>query len=250
MVRQAAAAPLVSAEQPRYVELARAVRSAITQGTLPAGHKLAAERELCRRFSVSRATVRRALGELAQQGCIRAAGTRGWFVAELVEPSVLMGFTDLAAQRGFVTSARVLTCVVRAPTLDEAEALKAPPGADVLELERVRLMDGAPLGWQRAIAAAWLAPSIADLDYEDASLFGSFREHDIWPARADYGVAAVPAGGRAPDLLSVPVGTCLLQVKAITCDQRGRPIEISEGMFLGDRYRFSASVSSDIRPPP
>jgi GntR family transcriptional regulator len=61
---------------------------------------------------------------------------------------VLTGFTDLAAQRGFTTSARVLTCVVRAPTLDEAEALKAPPGADVLELERVRLMDGVPLGWQ------------------------------------------------------------------------------------------------------
>jgi DNA-binding GntR family transcriptional regulator len=81
-------------------------------------------------------------------------------------------------------------------------------------------------------------------------LFGSFREHDIWPARADYGVAAIPADGRASGLLSVPVGTCLLQVKAITCDQRGRPIEISEGMFLGDRYRFSASVNSDIRPPP
>ena len=250
MVRQAPSAPLVVAEQPRYVQLARAVRSAITQGTLPVGHKLPAERELCRRFSVSRGTVRRALVELEQQGRIRAAGTRGWFVTALIEPSVLMGFTDLAAQRGFATSARVLACAVRAPTLDEAEVLRAPPGADVLELERVRLMDGAPLGWQRAIAAAWLAPSIADLNYESASLFGSFREHDISPARADYGVAAIPADGRTSDLLLVPAGTCLLQIKAVTSDQHGKPIEISEGKFLGDRYRFSASVSSDVRPQP
>ena len=142
--------PLVPVEQPRYVQLARAVRSAIAQGVLPAGDRLPAERELCRRFSVSRATVRRALVELEEQGCVRAAGTRGWFVTALVEPSVLMGFTDLADHRGFATSSRVLACTVRAPNLDEAEVLRAPPGAEVLELERVRLMDGVPLGWQRA----------------------------------------------------------------------------------------------------
>jgi GntR family transcriptional regulator len=247
---QLARDPLAPVEQPRYMQLARAVRSAIAQGVVPTGDKLPAERELCRRFRVSRATVRRALVELEEQGCVRAAGTRGWFVTALVEPSVLMGFTDLAAHRGFATSSRVPACTVRAPSLDEAELLKAPPGADVLELERVRLMDGVPLGWQRAVAAVWLAPSIADRNYEQASLFRSFREHDIAPARADYGVAAIPADARASDLLLVPEGTCLLQVKAVTSDQHGRPIEISEGMFLGDRYRFSASVSADTRPQP
>src|SRR5258708_23596933 len=190
---QLAPVPLARVEQPRYVQLSRAVRSAISQGVLPAGDKPPAERELCRRFSVSRATVRRALVELEEQGCVRAAGTRGWFVTALVEPSVLMGFTDLAAHRGFATSSRVLTCTVRAPSLDEAEALRAPPGMAVLELERVRLMDGVPLGWQRAIAAVWLEPSLADLNYEQASLFPRFREHDISPTPADYGVAAIPA---------------------------------------------------------
>ena len=240
--------PLVLVEQPRYVQLARAIHAAISQGALPVGDKLPAERELCRQFSVSRATVRRALIELEQQGRVRAAGTRGWFVTALVEPSVLMGFTDLAAHRGFATDSRVLACALRAPNLDEAEALRAPPGADVLELERVRLMDGVPLGWQRTVVAAWLAPPLADLDFERVSLFRAFREHDISPARADYSVAAVPADVRASDLLLVPVGTCLLQVKAVTSDQHGRPIETSEGTFRGDRYRFSASVSSEATP--
>jgi len=239
---------LVPAEQPRYVLVARAVRDAIAQGVLPVGDRLPAERELCRRFSVSRVTVRRALVELETQGCVKAASTRGWYVTALVEPNVLMGFTDLAAHRGFSTAARVLASTVRAPSLDEAEVLKAPPGSVVLELERVRLMDGVPVGWQRAIAAAWLAPSLPDLAYEQASLFQGFRDHDIVPTLADYGVAAIPAGGRSAELLCVPAGTCLLQVKAVTSDQHGRPIEISEGTFLGDRYRFTASVNSDLRP--
>jgi|SRR5262245_1766759 len=239
---------LVPPEQPRYVRVARAIREGIAEGVLPVGDRLPAERELCRRFSVSRVTVRRALVELETQGCVKAASTRGWYVTALVEPNVLMGFTDLAAHRGFSTAARVLASTVRVPTLDEAEVLKAPPGSTVLELERVRLMDGVPVGWQRAIAAAWLAPSLPDLRYEQASLFHGFRRHDIVPTRADYGVAATPADGRSADLLHVPAGTCLLQVKAVTSDQHGRPIEISEGMFLGDRYRFTASVSSESRP--
>lgn len=248
--KQFAIGRLARAEQPRYVRVARAVRDAIARGVLPVGDRLPAERELCRRFSVSRATIRRALIELEAQGRVKAAGTRGWFVTALVEPNVLMGFTDLAAHRGFATTSRVLASAVRAPSLDEAEALKAPPGSAVLELERVRLMDGVPVGWQRAIAAAWLAPSLADLSYEHASLFQGFREYDITPTRADYGVAAIPADARASELLLVPPGTCLLQVKAVTSDQHGRPIEISEGTFLGDRYRFTASVGSDTRPQP
>lgn len=237
-------------EQPRYVQLARSVRAAIDKGTLLAGDRLPGERELCRRFNVSRATVRRALVDLEDQGCVRAASTRGWFVTALVEPSVLMGFTDLADRRGFVTVSRVLRCVVRPASLDEAEVLKAPPGAEVLELERVRLMNGVPLGWQRAVAAAWLAPSLADQSFEHASLFRGFRANDISPTWADYDVAAIPADARTARLLRVSQGNCLLQVKAVTSDQHGRPIEMSEGTFLGDRYRFTASVSSETRTQP
>jgi len=248
--KQLAPHRLAPAEQPRYLHVAKAVRDAIAQGVLPVGDRLPAERELCRRFSVSRATVRRALVELETQGCVKAASTRGWLVTALVESNVLMGFTDLAGHRGFSTASRVLANTVRAPSLDEAEVLRTPPGSVVLELERVRLMDGVPVGWQRAIAAAWLAPSLADLRYEHASLFQGFREHDIMPARADYGVSAIPADARAAELLQVSVGTCLLQVKAVTSDQHGRPIEISDGTFLGDRYRFTASVNAETRPQP
>src|SRR5262249_6109710 len=241
---------LVPPEQRRYVRVARAIREGIAEGVLPVGDRLPAERELCRRFSVSRVTVRRALVELETQGCVKAARTRGWYVTALVEPNVLMGFTDLAAHRGFSTAARVLASTVRVPTLDEAEVLKAPPGSTVLELERVRLMDGVPVGWQRAIAAAWLAPSLADLSYEHASLFQGFREHDITPARADYGVAAIPADARAAALLLVPLGTVWRRVKPAPPYQHARPIEIPAGPFLGDRYRFTASVGSDPAPQP
>jgi GntR family transcriptional regulator len=231
-------------EQPRYLQLARLMRAEIDRGVLQVSDRLPGEREICRRFGVSRTTVRRALEELKGQGYVSADGTRGWFVTPLIEPNALLGFTDLAAQRGLASSSRVLTCSVREASLSEADELGAPPGAQVLELERVRLMGGVPMGWQRAIAAAWLAPSLATQNYETASLYSGFRVHGIVPARADYDVRAGIADQRRAKLLEVPAGTSVLLIKATTWDADGRRVEVSDGAFLGERYRFSASVTS------
>src|SRR6478736_8989883 len=118
--------------QPRYVQLARLMRSEIDQGVLQVNDRLPGEREICKRFGVSRTTVRRALEALEQQGYVRPDPTRGWFVTPLVEPNALLGFTDLADDRGLDAASLVLSCAAREATLEEGDALGAPPGARVL----------------------------------------------------------------------------------------------------------------------
>ena len=73
----------------------------------------------------------------------------------------------------------------------------------MLELERIRLLGGVPVGWQRAVAAAWLAPGIVSRDYTTNSLFDGFRTEGIVPARADYDVRAGTAAKRQAKLLDV-----------------------------------------------
>jgi GntR family transcriptional regulator len=236
------AATVGPVEQPRYVRLARLLQADIESGVLHVGDRLPGEREMCARFDVSRTTVRRALEELKDGGYVQPDATRGWFVTALVEPDRLMGFTDLAHHQGATSTARVLRCEVRAATLGEADELQAPPGVDVLELERVRLVGGLPVGWQRVVAAAWLAPGLADLDYRTDSLFQGLRDHGIAPTRADYDVRAGTTSAAQSRLLEVERGTSLLLVRATTSDQHGRRVELSDGAFLGERYRFRTSV--------
>ncbi len=109
-------------------------------------------------------------------------------------------------------------------------------------------MGGVPVGWQRAIAAAWLAPRLPSQDYETASLYSGFRADGIVPARADYDVRAGIADKRRARLLEVPRGTSVLLIKATTLDEEGRRVEVSEGAFLGERYRFTASVTAGVAP--
>ena len=235
-------------EQPRYLQLARLLRADIDRGTLQLGDRLPGERQMCTRFSVSRTTVRRALEELQAQGYVQPDGTRGWFVTALTEPNTLLGFSDLARRRGLVCTSRVLRCVLRAPTPTEAESLHAPPSGQVLELERVRLMGGSPVGWQRTVAAAWLAPNLVDHDYTNESLYAALRHHGVVPAWTDYDIHAGSASKRQAKLLEVEPGSAVLDIAATTSDQAGRRVEISESIFPGQRYRFTATVAASSRP--
>src|SRR5262249_34833525 len=84
--------------QPLYLPVYRLIADEIAGGTLARGDRRPSEGELPGRLGVSRATVRRALGELATDGLVTASASRGSFVASgpLVEPpNALLSFTEL-----------------------------------------------------------------------------------------------------------------------------------------------------------
>ena len=74
--------------QPLYLRVYRLIADEIASGSLRPGDRLPSERELTERLGVSRATVRRALGELAMDGLVTASAGRGSFVSSgpLVPP--------------------------------------------------------------------------------------------------------------------------------------------------------------------
>src|SRR5947208_8525456 len=139
---------VTAGNRPRYYEVYRAIADEIAVGRLRPGERLSVERALCKQFGVSRATVRRALRALADDGLIELSAHRGAFVSSgpLSEPpNVLLSFAAMAAARGLEASARVLHQEVRPATLDEAELLSIAPGSSIFQLERLRMLDGMPV---------------------------------------------------------------------------------------------------------
>src|SRR4030095_10209564 len=99
-----------------------------------------------------RRPVGRALQVLAQRGLLEPNERRGWQVrSDQVSDSLstLMGFTQMARMRGLVASARILSLDYRAATLDDSEALRVAPGAPMLDLSRLRLLDDRPTAIER-----------------------------------------------------------------------------------------------------
>jgi GntR family transcriptional regulator len=230
--------------QPLYLTVVKQLAAEIAQGRVAPGDRLPGERELCLHFNVSRVTIRRALSELRERGLIEAEGGRGWFVTSVAlgEPNALMSFSEMAKSRGLVPGARVLRSAVRPAILEEAEQLAIAPGADLFDLERLRLLDGVAVAIEQSRLPLQVAPDLPAADLARGSLYEALRRAGVLPSRADYVLQAIPAEPRHAAALDLEAGAPLLMASARSFDQSGRPIELSVNIFRGDRYRFRATL--------
>lgn len=236
-----------TSSSPLWQQVSHHLELEIAEGTCAPDGRLDSEAELCRRFGVSRVTLRMALSHLEQRGLLHPEAGRGWFLGEAVstrpvseDPGVLQSFTEMAESRGLVAGARVLHCVRRPADWSEAEELGIAPGAEVLSLRRLRLLDGIPVAVDHSLVVAGLMPDADATTFTDSSLYSALRRHGVHPYRADYEVHATAADDEQARLLGVEVGAPLLSAHQICVDESGRRIERGHIIYRGDRYRFRA----------
>jgi GntR family transcriptional regulator len=231
----------------RSDEVRAAVADRIASGEWRPGQRLPSERRLGDAFGVSRVTVRKALVTLVEDGVVEVAHGRGWFVARSTQndqPNVLLSFTAMARARGLEPSAIVRSHVMRDATIDEAERLRIAPGTEVLDLERVRLLDGMPVALDRNVVPLANCPALATADFTAASLYGLLRDDGgLIPSSADTTVEATAAGDAIAALLDVASSSPVLITTQTTYDQHGRALDASRIVYRGDRHRFRARLT-------
>jgi GntR family transcriptional regulator len=230
---------------PRHYRVYRLVADRITLGELAPGERLPSERSLCDQLQVSRTTVRRALAALTEDGLVESAPGRGTFVTggPLIEPANgLLSFTELGRRRGLAPTARVLEQTVRPATFDESELFRIAPGAELFELARLRMLDGAPVAVDRALVPLARVQGIEDTDFSTASLYDVLDAAGTPPVRADYQVEATSADATVAELLGMAEGGPILLAVTTSIDVRGRVLERARTYYRGDRYRFQSSL--------
>jgi GntR family transcriptional regulator len=228
------------------VEAYRILQDALTVGQFAAGTRLPGERTLAAQLGVSRATLRQVLNALADAGRIEPSPQRGWFVAErklVHEPNRLRGFTEVARESGLVANSRIVGLRLRSPTLAEAESLEIDTTQEVIDLRRVRALNGSPISVEYACVSAARVPGLEIDDLTDQSLYEILRErYDIVATRCDYELQAEAAKARDGKLLGIAVGSPVLVGYQRTYDQHERCFDTGKQVYRGDAYRFKASL--------
>lgn len=232
---------IAPAPDPLYQQVYEAITGAIRSGQLRPGDRLPPERSFCEQFGVSRATVRRALRGLADEGLVEATVGRGSFIRAtgLAEPAnTLMSFTELAAARGLKPSAKVIDQATRPATPEEASVFGLGLQALVFELVRLRMLDDRPVALDRARIPIAVAPMIAEPDYTTASVYEALESASSAPVRADVIVSAIVADDAGAAELGIAVGAPLIVCKTLSYDVSNRLVELGEITYRADRYQL------------
>lgn len=218
----------------------------LQRGRYPAGSRLPGERELSTLLGVSRATLRSALTALEADGLVQRSAQRGWFVPRTVigePPSTLQSFTEMARARGLRPTSRVLVQEVRPAGFEEAEQLRVAPAAPVLQLDRLRGMDGIPVCYDVVVIPRDRAGALVDADLNDRSLYEELRLRcGLTVHRSAYSVQAAAADERIAGLLQMPVGAPVLVGREIAYAVDGAPVLVGVNHYRGDAYRFEADL--------
>jgi DNA-binding GntR family transcriptional regulator len=225
-----------------YESCADVLSREIAQGTLQPGQRLASERSLADTLGFTRLTVRRALQELAERGLLAPDERRGWQVrGGPVSESLntLVGFTQMAHQRGLVATSRILALEYREATIDEAETLRVAAGTPMLDLSRLRLLDERPTAIERLRMAVSRVRWPSKFDFR-GSIYAALESQGVFPKRAEAFVEVVDATAADAELLGVIVGRGLLCINCVTARADGLAFSLETTKYHPDRYRFRA----------
>ena len=157
---------------PKYAQIVATLRSDIEANRISVGSVLPSEADFARQFGVSRMTVRQAHTVLAQQGLIeRRQGVGTVVVNNTIRRSIgsLTGFAEDVAKAGNRPGAVVLSFERIVPDRATVEVLRLERTSLVVKFERLRTVDGLPVGLQEHLVPDSLVPDLAPADLENAS---------------------------------------------------------------------------------
>ncbi len=232
------------------------IRERIERGTIQSGSRMPSERVLSEQFGVSRVTIRQALKDLESLGLVEVNGGIRW-VRRATESSLvsrstqsieegatgLVSFSDLAAANGLTVSSVVLSIATRPSTLDEADLLNIAPGASIVDMVRLRHLDGIPIVVDFSLIPEGPVPGLGDLDFSSLSLYGTLAER--YGLHAVSAECAIEARGVSPELaghLGLSTGDPVLEIIQTTFGEDRRVLQWCRSIYRGDRYRFRAGL--------
>jgi len=221
-----------------YQQISEILMQRIREGAYLPGSKLPAESDLGRQFGVNRHTAREALKQLKSEGVLFSVKGSGTFVAEQkirYRVSKTVRFSTSVQEAGFTPGIELLGTSLSEADEGLAQQLGVNPGAEVLELEMLRSVNGIPFMVATSRLPAARVPGLERRMHGAASLYALLKEaFGIEATRSESVFEAVLPGERERHLLQIPAEVPLLLVRSVGRDQDGRVIEYCETYMRGD----------------
>jgi GntR family transcriptional regulator len=233
--------------KPKHAQLRETLRKQIE--SLPPDQLIPSEYQLCKRYAVSRITVRKALADLIHEGLLYTVQGKGTFVAarkfRIEWAQEMAGFHADMARRGLQVKDRVLEQAIVPADQHVAAELNLRQGDAVVKIVRLRFVDEQPFDIATNYMPWVIFPGLEKEDLARGSIYALIRTK--YNVQIDHGVRLVEAVACPTDdarLLHVKAGAPLLLIHNTMCDANDRPVEYSLIKRRGDRAQIEIAIVS------
>lgn len=229
-----------------YQRIADDLRERIASGELAPGSDVPTETELAEAWDSSRGPVRNALAVLRGEGLIetgrgRPARVIGRKSTQAVDASI--PFTRWAESIGAKPGAVTQQISRKRAGAELAAAFGIAEGEQIIEVLRLRLLDGRPTMLERLRYLLDVGQLLFEADLDAVSITELLADNGFPSTAVNHEIDAVAADALDSELLGIAPGAPVLRLHRISRDVDGRTYEVSDDHYRSDIVRFSVSSS-------
>ncbi|WP_447752720.1 UTRA domain-containing protein [Sphingopyxis fribergensis] len=218
-------------------EIAGLIRS----GAWRPGHRIPTEQELAAEHGCARATVSKALSELAASGLIERRRKAGSFVAHPAVHSAVMTVPDLAE----LIAARGEAYRWQALSAEPAKQGEGPVPGPALCIVGLHMAAGEAFALERRLISLVEVPGAGDVDFAKEAPGTWLLAHIPW-TQVRHVIRAVSPTRKEAGLLEVGTGAACLELDRTTW-RAGRVVTHVRQLFRGDRFDLVAEFKAGVQ---
>ncbi|WP_053958218.1 GntR family transcriptional regulator [Sulfobacillus thermosulfidooxidans] len=241
-----------SSHIPYYYQIKEDIIQHIAQGHWSAGDQLPSEPELAHQYQVSRATIRQALAELAQEGYLIREKGRGTFVSHPIivdNAQVFTTFEDAALSQ-IVNQTHLVQMDVLVPPAKVAHELDLSPADRVYEITTVRGTQDEKLAVRTSLIPEKFAPDLMrqlTRSHYNADVYHILQEqYGLVLTGAEQIFQSIAATTKEAKLLGIRRGVPLMLWQGLIYATGPTKLARVRTIFRGDRFSFTIRQGKNI----
>ena len=230
---------------PMHTQIREIIRRRVLDGTYAPHSQMPSESQMMEAFSVSRITIRQALGDLQKEGLIFKVPGKGSFVAKpkaFQNLSRLQGFGEAMGPSGYETFSQVLS-MRQVPASDVvARRLQLALGDAVYEIQRLRYLNREPISVDQSYFPLALGERLAQEDLPTRDIF-VILENDfgLHLTHADVQIEAISADEFLARQLRIAESSPLLRIERLTYAD-DQPVDFEFLYYRGDAFQYRLRI--------
>lgn len=230
---------------PMHTQIREIIRRRVLDGTYAPHSQMPSESQMMEAFSVSRITIRQALGDLQKEGLIFKVPGKGSYVAKpkaFQNLSRLQGFGEAMGPSGYETFSQVLSTRQVAASDIVARRLLVATGDPVYEIQRLRYLNREPISIDQSYFPLAVGERLAQEDLPTRDIFVILEnDYGLHLTHADVQIEAISANEFLARQLRIEEASPLLRIERLTYADE-QPIDFEFLYYRGDAFQYRLRI--------